>query len=252
MLETQSNEEITEHLPPEINSLISDAVLTARVQKIMGASAPKRWYVKIVDHSLFALVLGILLSFFFGTILVKWWEDARLEATRQIERERREKDALIAAFNDFLGTLSEQRAHSLMVDHAMQHEAPINELTTLLHNEQQIFAKSQQKAAVLSFTIRELVPSQTYARLHDAIDNGLRKPLDEAIKVHAFIYYQKANRPKSDEWKNASALTSRISDCGAAVSHAVWYNTIAPANTDPDFIRRKEESMTRMEEGCKR
>ena len=241
-----------EHLPPELNSLISEEALGARIQKIMEAPPPKRWYTKILDHSLFAVVLGILLTFGLGTVLAQRWENSRLEATRQIEQERRQKDALIGAYNDFLGALSEQKARSLLVDHAIQLEAPLNELAVLLHNERETFAKSQQKAAVLSFTIRELVSPKVYERIHNGIENGLIEPLDGAMRAHAFIYSRLSSRPRADDWKNSAAAINRVSVCGTAVSHAVWYNTIAPNSADADFISRKEESMKRMEEDCKR
>lgn len=248
----ESNDELTSRLPPDWNTLISEAILNARVQRVMGAPPPKPWYSKLMGHSAFTPVLTVLLTFAFGTVLAQRWENARVEATKQIEQERRQKEALIGAYNDFLGTLSEQKARSLLVDQAIHLKAPLNELTVLVRNEQETFAKAQQKAAVLSFTIRELVSPEVYEQIHNGIKDGLIEPLDGAMRGHAFIYSKVSDPSKTTDWTNAAADIDRVAKCGTAVSHAVWYNTIAPSSTNSNFISRKEESMKHMEEICKR
>ena len=138
------------------------------------------------------------------------------------------------------------------MDHAIQQEAPIGELTNLLHNEQEVFAKSQHKAMVLEFTLRESSSPEIQQRIHNAIENGLTKPLDEAMRLHAFIFYQLSNHSKAGDWKNLYFLTDRVAACGTAVTDAVWYNTMTPVSTDQDFTVRKEESIKYMDEICKR
>jgi hypothetical protein len=237
--------------PPEINNVISDEVLRARVRKLIDAPKPQRWYRKIIDHQVFTLVLGVLLTWYFGSCLTKQWEQSRLEANRKMEQETRNKDALVVgAYNDFLATLSEHQVRSSLVDQAVLYDAPLGELTMLIRNELEVFAKSRNKALVLMSTIRQLMPGQTYVRIKYAAENGLIQRLDEAMRLHSLIYYGKTNRPKSSDWKNIAGLSNRISICGMALTNAIWYNT-PPQSEDNQLLDKKNESLTQMEEGCK-
>jgi hypothetical protein len=238
-----------DNISPELNTLISEEVLRARVQKIIGAPKPQRWYWRMMDHQVFAIVLGFLLTWLLGTILTKSWENSKLETARQIEQERRETEARIAAFTDFLGTVYEQHARSSLVDDAFRNGAPIGELASLIQSEQEIFAKSESKAGVLTFTIRQLVPPSTYEKINNAMESGLIEPLRQARRNHGYMYYEMASR-RTNEWKQVAALTSQMSTCSATLTQAIWYNAIAPKSDDATFTQRKAESLKQMGADC--
>jgi hypothetical protein len=238
-------------ISPEINQLISEDVLRARVQKIIEAPKPKSRLRSFLDHQAFPILLGFALTWLVGTLLTNKWEASRIEATRKIEQERRENDARIVAFNDFLGTVSEQHARASLVDHALILGAPLSQVATLIQSEHESFAKARSKTGILTFTIRDLVPPQTYERIKNAVDRGLLKPLDEAIRKHDYMYYETLNRPKSVDWKNSVASTGKIAPCSEALTHAIWYNAIAPRANDNASEQKKENSLKEMDEFCK-
>ena len=232
---------------PEVNSLISDAVLKARVEKILAPPKPQSFWKRNLDQ-VALVVLGFFLTWGVGTSLTNKWERSRVESSRQIEQERRDTDARITAFTDFLGTISEQHARSSLVDEAIKHGAPIGDLAALIKSEQEIFAKSQNKTGVLTFTIRELVPPEIYEKITNAMERGLIKPLREASINHGYMYYEISNR-RTTEW-NIRGLSPQLSVCSAALTHAIWYNAIAPQR-DGIAIEKKKNSLTQMEEDCK-
>jgi hypothetical protein len=240
-----------DNIPPEINKLISEDVLRARVQKISEAPKPKSPVWSFFDHQAFLIFLGFALTWGVGASLTSRWEASRLEVTRKIEQERRENDARIVAFNDFLGTVSEQHARASLVDHALILGAPLNQVATLIQSEHESFAKARSKTGILTFTIRELVPPQTYERIKTAVDRGLLKPLDGVIRTHDYMYYEALNHPKSVDWKNSVASTGKISPCSEALTHAIWYNAIAPRANDNASEQKKENSLKEMDESCK-
>src|SRR6185295_10961196 len=90
------------NIPLELNSLISDEVLRARVLQIIQAPQPQSRIKRIRDHWVTEKVFTFALTGLVGLWLTSCWEQSRLEATRKIEQERRETDARIAAFTDFL------------------------------------------------------------------------------------------------------------------------------------------------------
>ena len=240
-----------DNIPPEINKLISEDVLRARVQKIIEAPKPKNPFWSFIDHQAFLIFLGFVLTWGVGASLTNRWEASRLEVTRKIEQERRENDARIVAFNDFLGTVSEQHARASLVDHALILGAPLNQVATLIQSEHESFAKARSKTGILTFTIRELVPPQTYERIKTAVDRGLLRPLDEAIRKHDYMYYEALNHPKSVDWKNSVDSTGKIASCSDALTHAIWYNAIAPRSNDDASEQKKENSLKEMDEFCK-
>ena len=225
--------------PPEVDNETADQ------------AAPKPNIVKRNSDQLFMAVVGFILISVLGAFLSNWWEASRLSTTRQIEQERRETEARITAFTEFFGTVSEQQARSALVDEAFKNRAPIQDLAVLLRSEQEMYAKSQNKTGVLTFTIRELVAPATYERIRSAMDSGLIKPLDESIRLHTFIYYQILNNPKSSDWKNIAGLSRRLGTCSSALTHAIWYNAIAPQSTDQAFMQKKEDSLRHIDEVCK-
>jgi len=255
MMKTQisNSQSSPEHdnIPPEINKLISEDVLRARVQKIIDAPKPKGRIRSFLDHQAFPILLGFALTWFVGTLLTNKWEASRVEAARKIEQERRETDARIVAFNDFLGTVSEQHARASLVDHAFMFGAPLSQTATLLESEHESFAKARSKTGILTFTIRELVSPPTYERIKDSVDRGLLKPLDEAIRKHDYMYYEALNHPKSVDWKNIVGSTGKIAPCSEALTRAIWYNAIAPRANDNASEQNKENSLKEMDESCK-
>jgi hypothetical protein len=239
---------VADSLPSELNALISEEVLRARVQKIFPAAKPQNIFMRNIDQ--FVLVIfGFLLTWGVGTQLTSGWERSRVESARKIEQERRETDARIVAFTDFLGTVSEQHARSSLVNDAFKNRAPISELAVLVQSEQEIFAKSQNKTGVLTFTIRQLVPAETYDKIKNAMESGLIEPLRQARVNHGYMYYEITNRP-STSWTNISGLSPRLSVCSAALTHAIWYQAIAPQSDDIAFIAEKQKSLRQMEEDC--
>jgi hypothetical protein len=137
------------------------------------------------------------------------------------------------------------------VDHALILGAPLNQVATLIQSEHESFAKARSKTGILTFTIRELVPPQTYERIKTAVDRGLLKPLDGVIRTHDYMYYEALNHPKSVDWKNSVASTGKISPCSEALTHAIWYNAIAPRANDNASEQKKENSLKEMDESCK-
>jgi len=239
-----TNNQTLDPIPPELNSLISEEVLRARVQKIISAPKPPSRFDSII-RPLAPIVLTFVLTVVVGSWLTRRWEEQRLETSRKIDQTR----SLITAFNDFLGTLSEQNARSLLVNHAITQGASVNELATLLRSEQEMFAKSRNKAVVLTFTIRELVPPEIYDEIKHATNDGLIDPLEEAMRMHDFSYYKTVNQPKSSEWRKPVDI-SNISTCGTALTDAIWYNTIAPPSNDENFLQKKSESLRLMDQAC--
>jgi len=240
-----------DNISPEINKLISEDVLRARVQKIIDAPKPKKWIRSFLDHQAFPILLGFALTWLVGTVLTNQWEASRLEVTRKIEQERRETDARIVAFNDFLGTISEQHARASLVDHGFMFGAPLSQVATLIQNEHESFAKARSKTGILTFTIRELVPPKTYERIKNAVDRGLLKPLDETIRSHDYMYYEAIIHPKNADSRKIFGSTSRIAPCSEALTHAIWYNAIAPHANDSASEQKKENSLKEMDESCK-
>lgn len=237
-----------DNLPPELNALISEEVLRARVEKILGPRKPENIFQRNKDQ-LLMLLFGFFLTWGIGTHLTNRWEQSRLEATRMIEQERRETDARIVAFTDFLGTISEQHARSSLVDEAFRSGAPISELAALVKSEEEIFAKSQNKTGVLTFTIRKLMPSQDYEKIKTALDGGLVEPLRRARINHGYMYYE-VTSGRTKDWKYIAGLSPQLSDCSAALTNAIWYNAIAlPGNGIP--IEKGRNSLKEMEEACK-
>lgn len=238
---------VPEDLQPELNSLISEEVLRARVHKILTPPKPENIFTRNSDQ-LLLLVIGFALTWGVGTSLTNRWEQSRVESARKIEQERRDTDARIAAFTEFIGAISEQHARTSLVDEAFKHGAPIADLAALIKSEQEIVAKSQNKTGVLTFTIRELVSPEIYEKIKNAMDSGLMKPLREASVNHGFMYYEIINGGSNR--KDVAGLSPRLSVCSAALTHAIWYNAIAPKGNDiPD--EKKQNSLTQMEEDCR-
>ena len=195
------------------------------------------------------LLFGFFLTWGIGTVLTKQWEESRLEATRQIEQERRDTESRILAFTDFLGTVSEQQARSSLVDEAFRSGAPISELTALVKSEEEIFAKSQNKTGVLTFTIRKLMPSKDYEKIKTAMDSGLVEPLRRARIDHGYMYYE-VTSGRTKDWKYYAGLSPQLSICSAALTNAIWYNAIAlPSHGIP--IDKGRNSLKEMEEVCR-
>ena len=240
-----------ESIPPEVNRLISEEVLRARVLEIIQSPHTHSRGKRFLNHQLTGTLLTFVLTGIVGLLITSWWEQSRLKATRRIEQERRETDARIAAFTDFLGTVSEQHAQSALVDDAFKNGAPMNELAVLVRNEQEIFARSQNKTGVLTFTIRELVPSQTYEKIKNALDSGLIEPLREARVNHGHMYYQMSVQPNT-QWKSISGISPRLSTCTAALTQAIWYNAIASSDDEVALTKKKDDSLTEMQEDCKK
>jgi hypothetical protein len=234
----------------ELNSLISDEVLRARVQKVLAPSKPQNLFKRNLDQILL-LVLGFGLTWGVGTILTKGWEQSRVESTRKLEQERRETDARIAAFTDFLGTISEQHARSLLVNKALQNGAPLSELAALVKSEQEIFAESQNKTGVLTFTIRQLLDPQVYTKIKTAMDDGLIEPLRRASTDHGYMYYEITNG-RSTNGKVIADLSPQIPICSATLTHAIWYNAIALKDNPIDAEEKKNSSLKQMEEDCRK
>ena len=233
---------------PELDALIAEEVLRVRVEKILAPRKPENVFRRNIDQ-LLLLVLGFGLTWGIGTLLTNHWEQSRLASTRKIEQERRETEARIVAFTDFLGTISEQHARSSLVDEAFKNGAPISELAALVKSEEEIFAKSQNKTGVLTFTIRQLVSTPVYEKIRTAMASGLMDPLHRSRTNHGYMYYELING-RSKEWKSITGPSPQLSICSAALTNAIWYNAIAPPNEGVD-IEKRRNSLKEMEEGCK-
>jgi hypothetical protein len=240
---------------PEIDQLISDEVLRARIRRIADAPPSKPLWERVTTNPLLIVVLSFALTWGVGTLLTNSWEQSRLDSQRVIEKEREDNAARISAFNEFFGILYEHNARAFLFEQALSRDAPLETLADLVVAERELFARSNTKIGLMHFSLRNLMSPGTYLRVVKAMDNGMYVPLQLVDQAHATAYEDKLGkrqtpkltdfeREKSEEYSRQALL------CGQKLAEAIWYSVIVRASEQDDLESTRESTLTQMDTAC--